>query len=588
MKKKSISNKLKYALLSSVSAIALTVGFLCSQGEHLPKPEKVFPPADTILTDFNPLVSVYYKTDTLDHYVSALLYYSQGQITRNFVEKNNIFRIQLPYFSHEFWHHHNKAIPYYSYRLSPSQRVKACMHEEISANLAAILTVDLKYQAVDDKMSVIKKYEKTYMGFYFDAIKNAMIDPCTKDSVELDKKYSFLINGTINIWQNIYRSHYSPSLFAALNSSVNAVGLRKSYPQNYKKILSHMYTFGGVDFSKYIKEDAYFPDVRLKVLDEMAYVKSFMKSKQESAFLANEVFKNFDSLKYVSPNLRDVALQHLIISAKLKYELTKLDKYKVHPSSSIVSVAYNKVMYELSHDVSFANFIDKCHDIGLPFFLINNDAFRNIGFDYVHNIELKPSDQKIISSFYNNNGVSLLPYIKDFDANVLPLDKDRWTQFAINYFTCPPLEKIIEEEAATDDKHEFSNKEQVISRDIQNKKVSIKQDKSTTPIVRRRLSKDIQIDLLDLTKPILVLDNLPKKQRLAIIKYFHDFDNIDEVFKGCDTQAIIEYMKKHKVAHPFKEIDEVSDKNNKMITTANLPKQPLATTLKKKSIENGK
>ena len=106
--------------------------------------------------------------------------------------------------------------------------------------------------------------------------------------------------------------------------------------------------------------------------------------------------------------------------------------------------------------------------------------------------------------------------------------------------------------------------------------------------MRRRISKDIQIDLLDFTKPILVLDNLPKKQRLAIIKYFRDFNSINEVFKGCDSQAIIEYMKKHKVAHPFKEIDKTSDKDNVAVRAAELPKQPLVAVLRKHSSERRK
>lgn len=116
--------------------------------------------------------TISYFTDTLYQAKSTLMYYIPDKIVRNYVENNNGFRMQLPYFVHEDWHRHNAGSRYrYNYDYSPEEYYKLCMHDEITANISAILTARFEYLSSPDKEATIAKYENSYMGFYFKAVK---------------------------------------------------------------------------------------------------------------------------------------------------------------------------------------------------------------------------------------------------------------------------------------------------------------------------------------------------------------------------------------------------------------------------------
>ena len=112
-------------------------------------------PTDTVLVIKNPYVDVAYLTDTLEKPGTALLVNQHGKITRNYVENNNLYRLDLALFVHEWWHSQNHAL-FYEYKyMTPHEYYKICMHNEITANLAALLTVRLEYMVADNKAEVL-------------------------------------------------------------------------------------------------------------------------------------------------------------------------------------------------------------------------------------------------------------------------------------------------------------------------------------------------------------------------------------------------------------------------------------------------
>ena len=93
---------------------------------------------------------------------------------------------------------------------------------------------------------------------------------------------------------------------------------------------------------------------------------------------------------------------------------------------------------------------------------------------------------------------------------------------------------------------------------------------------------------------------MPEKTQKEIIEYFKAFDEINDVFKGCDTKKIEEYMKKNNVPHPFadKKPDEQTNvlQNGNKVKSDSIQKKDLKTkqktvhyaSAKKKSVTTNK
>lgn len=160
----------------------------------------------------HPVATIAYYTDTLYQTTSTLLMYHNGKIIRYYVENHSSFCLNLPYVVHEDWHRHNfKSGFRINSKLSPYEYYKLCIQDEMTANLAAILTARYEYLCTKDKKAVINKYENTYMSFYFKAIKEKKI--ILQASEMTVQERSFLANGVKKMWLETYYEHYAPKLY---------------------------------------------------------------------------------------------------------------------------------------------------------------------------------------------------------------------------------------------------------------------------------------------------------------------------------------------------------------------------------------
>ena len=538
-------------LLASVSLLVMADGahVMSNANQNVSAPQEQLKDSVPVVLVKNPVQMVSFRNDTLSHYASALLTYCNNKIIRNFVKNSKIHRMQLPYFSHEKWHHHNKKFTYWKkYKYSPSQFIQLRMHEEISANVAAILTADFEYQLAKDKQKVIQKYENTYMKFYFDAIKDGTIKPESTDSVELDKKYELLMNGTIRMWEEKFRAHYTPSLFSSLKQYLKNYGFHKPNNKNYQRALTHLYSFGGIDLSKYIKDDAEFIDIKLKMCDELADVKSLNKSKKARQSVIDDIFLNSDKLREFSDVKRPVALQHLFIAAKLKSELEKLNGYILEENNTAITAAYNKVMYELALDVNFKKMILSAADFKLTRVPFDDKEYKTCFKFYPVSNLLDKEDFEIIRNFYQFRNVDLTRLIEGFDFNDKPLDNAALTTFSGRYFSARPMEYFIHKlPQNANTKAEDDNQD--LPTDASLTQTSANKTPKKTNI--RRISKDLFVLIPNLEEPLLVPEAMTKEARRELKKLFDTYNQIPEEFKNCDMEAIEKYIEAHGNPHYF-------------------------------------
>ena len=159
-------------------------------------------PENKVIKVDNPVKSVKYATDTISKTSSnALLYYVKGEIIRNYVDKDNKYKLDLPLFSHEDWHAYVDEINWrFGFKYTPLEYYKLCIHNEITANIAALLTARYQYIAAEDKEKFAKKYKGKFFGIYFDAIAKGEINPESNDANELKKECALIANGIQERW----------------------------------------------------------------------------------------------------------------------------------------------------------------------------------------------------------------------------------------------------------------------------------------------------------------------------------------------------------------------------------------------------
>lgn len=534
------SKKFVYALMASASVAALVVAMSADVPEKK-QVQQIQETADTIALVKNPISSVAFVNDTLEHYASALLTYQNNKIVRNFVKNSKYHRMQLPYFAHEWWHHHNKKIKYWlKIRYSPSQFIQLRMHEEISANVAAILTADLEYQLTENKESVIKRYENTYMKFYFEAIKDGEIKPESTKKEDLDKKYSLLMNGTIRMWEKMFRAHYTRSLTLSLKQYLGNFGFRQPYPENYQKILTHMYTFGGVDLSRYIKSDASFVDIRVSLFDEMAKVQMFNRSVKQRGVLIDHIFQYAPCLKNFSVSQRPVILEHIIIASKLKFELEKLKNYALKPNSPAITVAYRKVMYELSKDAQYASFIDKCGAFDMkPSPQADDNSLILHGAFPVSRL-LSDEDKEIISKIYQFREVDLTKLIKNFDMNLVPSEQKQFMQISMQHLFDTPIDSLINKTPT-----HFTTSLDDDSTLVFGHALTAHQAKVVTPPnknKKKRTSPELYVNVPNFEENLLHPQAVSPKARQELSNLYDEFNAIPEVLKSCNTDEIDNFI----------------------------------------------
>ena len=523
---------------------------------------------DTVPTIKHPVQSLSFANDTLDSYISALLTYRNNKVVRYLVKNSRAHRMQLPYFVHEWWHHHNKKITYWlKYKYLPSHFMQLKMHEEISANVAAIATADLEYQLADDKEAVIKKYENTYMSFYFDAIKNGTIKPESADPADLDKKYRLLINGSIEMWEQKFRAHYTPSLTFSLKQYLRNYGFHKPTDKNYRKMLSHMYTFGDVDLSKYIERDACFPDIKLDIFNGLGNVRSFNKSSELRETVINHVYAFADKLPYFPVHQRRAVLQHILIAAKVKYELRQLKGLALEPNNKAISCAYDKVCFELSQDGTYAKFIDDCTFLDkarIPF-MDEKICFNAFGMSSI----IDEKNRTDIAQFYYFQHTDLTKLMKHFGINRLPTDRTLWDDFSAAYVSHPTVEKLIL--SIPQDTYLFASTHDTsaISDALITEKSSPKDNLSK---FGKHLSQNLFVAIPNFEEALLNPSAITPEVRDTLKKLFKAFNDIPAEFRECDVIGSQRYVQTHGNPHYFEYKDA--------------PFQPCFTTSRKRAYQN--
>lgn len=531
-------HKLKYKLLATVGTLALTFGVLSHDQYVLDKQ----PQQDSLPSICAPIKTVVFQNDTLYRGTSVLLYYTNGKIVRNYIENANSFRLQLPYIAHEDWHGHNAKSLYRSkYFYSPMEYRKLCMHDEITANAVAISLIDLELQTADNKDAIIKKYENTpYIKFYFDAIKKGEINPCDTSVAARQKKQRFIADGTLAMWENLFMVTYNAAQNKMLQNYLNLVGFSKSHPNNYNYILSHMYTFGGIDHSKLLSRDIQYNDPLVVVADQISNVNSLTRDKEFRHILVDDYFKHFPLLNSLSMDAQDIAFQHLFIAAKLKYELSKL-KDKQNPL--LVTTMYNRVLYEFSHDTTFTSFVNHCSRIGKSFKLEENVPTRSRTAYLMPDI-LPSEDQQVLWKFYNYKQVNLAKLINHFDIYNVPVKSSHIPLFSLDYQNIPAVETdTLSTPLISDNRAEINviNRVDAISPALQ-------------PLKPRRLSEDNYILIPNFEDNILVDQAMTAQNLAAIKKLFDDFEAIPTIWRGTNLTLQRQDVEENGNPHYFRSL----------------------------------
>ncbi len=173
----------------------------------------------------------------------------------------------IPTACHEMKHKDNQLEGIQAYALSPEQAYKVKMHDEISANIAALISLREEYLKTGD-INVFDAEPR--FKFYKEAILNGEINPKSKYKEDFDKEMSLIANGTKDMWMKKCANSYLES------NSTNAAYLCELdnkhaayYDQNYARAKKVAYgNIGGVDFSQYMKEDVEIPPKGKELLDQ--------------------------------------------------------------------------------------------------------------------------------------------------------------------------------------------------------------------------------------------------------------------------------------------------------------------------------
>lgn len=512
-KLKSIWSKIcnRYSAYAAVAVMGLSnIG--CGSGTpQSPKEKK----EKTVITEKvggvkNPIRNVKYLTDTLYHSGRMLLYYANGYITRNYVDKNNMYEMSLSLFSHEDWHAHNDEIKWrLRFKHTPFEYYKLCMHDEISANIAALLTTRYQYIHAENKKEFIKKYKCRVFEFYYKEVEKGTINPLSSNPKDREKEYKLIANGMQKAWMDRCAKGYMPAIYRMLQRYVERNGLLEDSRKNYNYVRGYMYKIGGVDFSKYMKHDIVPEDERVLLSDGLKSVKSMSDGGID---IMNLVNNGYPLLKNIGMTKQTEAFQHLLIAAKLKYSMRNKSVKEIQANPQVVNMHYKQVISRFLRDETYKDYIDKFPSIS------------------EQRISVKITDEKeydeILRKIYTLKNIDLRQFIKDFSAEEVPVKMQNPAKLSklYNYWLLP-----VEFLDAT-----YSKQQLPIKDDGQMMIEQYKREEEN-PTPRLRLSDWQFVDTPNYREPILV--SASKEDEAKIMKAVADFDAIPQVLKECDTEA---------------------------------------------------
>ena len=529
-KLKSIWNKIRnrYSAYAAVAVMGLgSVG--CSSGTQ-PAPKEEKQKKDTVVNVVgvkNPVRNVKYLTDTLYHSGRTLLYYGNGYITRNYVDKNNMYKMSLSLFSHEDWHAHNDEIKWrLRFKYTPFEYYKLCMHDEISANIAALLTVRYQYIYAENKKEFAQKFKGRIFEFYFKAIEKGDINPLRANPKDREKEYALIANGVQKVWMERCAKGYMPTIYGMLQRYVERNGLIENSRKNYNYVRGYMYNIGGVDFYKYMKHDIVPEDERVLLSDGLKAVKSMNDGGID---IMNYVNNGYSLLNDIGIERQSEAFQHLLIAAKLKYLLRNKSEEEIQSNSQLVDMYYQQTMSKFARDKTYRQYIDK-----FPTISEQRSSVK---------ITDKHEYNEIIGKMYTLKGLDLRKYINAFSNENVPVKMQNYSKFNGTYTNwLLPVEFLDETAQKPQVKY---NGPMIIETDKKQEVVNT---------VKKRLSAWQFVETPNYREPILTLAT--QDDEAKIIKAIADFDAIPQVLKECDTEAQKAY---------YASLEKVSEKKQEKV-----------------------
>lgn len=435
-----------------------------------------------------PVQSITYKTDTISEHNSALLSYCNGKIVRYYKEGDNKFKMQLPYFAHENWHHHNAQLKYRSNEnLSPDEFLKLCVWNEISANICAILTARFEYIYADDKDEIIKRYENTYMKFYFKEIKSGKIVPDINYMSSYERYV--LLNGTRDMWFKRYWAHYKPTMEKMLSSHFMNYQYKNNKPSPYYLLRKGMLTIGGVDFDRYLRRD----------ISPESYYVSEINDISKVALLQDcwpNILCNLDSNRSYLQKLPEKEqkdfVYNIVVSEKMKQMLKNADLNGTTNNKQILSEYYDIISSLLNKDSKFKQWLNN-YETSFSLYSKTDDI----------------AHKRKLYDIYKCDSINILDSISNYAEHATtPMLKQSRPSLATLFIAQKQLKSQSEPE------------------------------KNNT----HHMSGPQYIDLPNFDEPILL--KLSEAQSSQIQDMIQSFADIPKVLKECDTTAQKAYLNK--------------------------------------------
>lgn len=365
-----------------------------------------------------PILNITYQTDTLKKRSPILLYNPNGRIIRHYRDNDPLYKMEMYLFVHEAWHTHNLNTGFKSkYTFSPQEYRKLLVHDEISANLAALNSLILEYTFADNKKEFLYSIcaKSKSFSFYFNEVAKGKINPLSTDSAMIEKDHSLRMNGIIKTWMERSYPYYSERQKRIFFRYLELNGIYSENQRAYNKVLNEMYTIGGIDFWKYAKSDIKLNNIA--IVDDLTKINTFPKKNKR---LFAQIKKYIPMIEKIdNDNQRAFAIQHLLIASEIK---AKIQEKNYIVDDKITAILYNKISSRYAKDPTFYTFVRNSASNTRPLSLIKDKDTTS--FDDFMNI------------IYTFNNVDLKEKITDFAYNDVPCQPDKFWNMSYSGNTC--------------------------------------------------------------------------------------------------------------------------------------------------------
>lgn len=350
------------------------------------------------------------------------------------------------------------------------------------------------------------------MKFYFEKVAKGQIKPESKDPKDIEKERTLIANGTLNMWLEKFTAHYRPSFHGMLQTYVNNIGLVSDSKKNYKYILNHMYTIGGVNFAQYFKKDIELKEDKVLLAEQLPKI-NFMKP--GGVEIMNIVNQNYQIMEQVGLDKQTEIYQNLLISSQLKYMLRNKTTEELITNPQLVNLCYRKVMNKVYTDNSFSKAVTS-----FPLFSLNRS-----------NLMINDANfEKAARQLYQYKGMDLTTMISDFSPYDVPIKTS--------------LDSSFENSTNNGLLYLFPHMSAKMEKSLEKKQPTKTETAPVKPQTKPHISEVMHINLPNLREPLLL--HATPEDEAKIFASLREFEAIPAVFKECDTKAQQKYLQEHK------------------------------------------